>query len=457
MDVILVVEDNSSLRKVLCQVLARDGFSVLDAESAEASHEILESHPVSCVLCDFKLPGADGIALLKMVREAHPHLPFVIMTAFGSVDIAVEAMKSGATDFISKPFEPRSLAPMLREVIQHNRILDRSSFTRKGLQHSIVTQSPKMERILAQAQQVARVDTSVLLLGESGTGKEVLARYIHEHSPRHDKPFIALNCGAIPAELLESEFFGHESGAFTGATQTRQGVLEVASEGTVFLDEVGEMPPSLQVKLLRALQEHEIRRVGGSATIKIAPRIVAATNRSMEEALESGAMREDFYFRLAVVTFALPPLRDRVEDIRPLMERFINHFRSMMGREDLEICPLALDILESYSWPGNIRELENVIERAVLLADTEIRPEHLGIQLHLDLKALEEATRTLPEIAARAVQHAEVEAIMRALKITNGNKTKAAQVLGVSYKTLLHKVKEYRLEQDPVGLASKEF
>ncbi len=457
MDLILVVEDNSSLRKVLCQVLARDGFSVLDAETAEAAHELMRSHAVSCVLCDFKLPGTSGLDLLRIVRETHPHLPFVIMTAFGSVDIAVEAMKSGATDFVSKPFEPRSLAPMLREVIQHKRILDRSSFTRKGMQHSIVTQSPKMERILAQARQVAKVDTSVLLLGESGTGKEVLARYIHEHSLRHDKPFIALNCGAIPAELLESEFFGHEAGAFTGATQARQGVLEAASEGTVFLDEVGEMPPSLQVKLLRALQEREIRRVGGNTTIKATPRIVAATNRSMEEALESGAMREDFYFRLAVVTFSLPPLRKRVEDIKPLMERFITHFRGMMGREELKISPLAADILESYSWPGNIRELENVIERAVLLAGDEIRPEHLGIHLHLDLKALEEATRTLPEIAARAVQQAEVEAIMRALKITNGNKTKASQVLGVSYKTLLHKVKEYKLEQGEAEASSKGF
>jgi DNA-binding NtrC family response regulator len=455
MDSILVVEDNTSLRNVLCQVLARDGFSVLDAGSAEDARELMQSHSVSCVLSDFKLPGASGLDLLRVVREAHPHLPFVLMTAFGSVEIAVQAMKSGATDFVSKPFEPSSLAPMLREVIQHNRIFDRSSFVRKGMQHCIVTQSPKMERIMAQARQVAKVDTSVLLLGESGTGKEVLARYIHEHSPRHDKPFIALNCGAIPAELLESEFFGHEAGAFTGATQTRQGILEAASEGTVFLDEVGEMPSSLQVKLLRALQEHEFRRVGGNTTIQATPRIVAATNRSMDQALESGTMREDFYFRLAVVTFALPPLRERVEDIRPLMERLISHFRGMLGRDELKISPLAVDILESYSWPGNVRELENVIERAVLLAEDEIRPEHLGIQLHLDLKALEEATRTLPEIATRAVQQAEVEAIMRALKITNGNKTKAAQFLGVSYKTLLHKVKEYRVEPEGVCLASR--
>jgi DNA-binding NtrC family response regulator len=445
MDVILVVEDNESLRNVLCRVLVREGFSVLDAETAEAAQEILRSHSVSCVLSDFKLPQAHGLALLKSVREVHPNLPFIIMTAFGSIDIAVEAMKLGASDFINKPFDPESLAAMIRQVMKHNRILDRSFCRRKGAPHAILTNSPKVERILSHARQVAKVDTSVLLLGESGTGKEVVARYIHEHSARRDKPFIALNCGAIPAELLESEFFGHEAGAFTGATQTRPGVLESASDGTVFLDEVGEMPPLLQVKLLRALQEQEIRRVGGNAAMRVSPRMIAATNRSMEEALASGAMREDFYFRLAVVTLALPPLRERVEDIKPLMQRFINDFSVSMGREDLRICPLAVEILESYSWPGNIRELENVIERAVLLADDEIRPEHLGIQVRLDFKALEEATRTLPEIAAHAVQQAEIEAIARALRITNGNKSKAAQLLGVSYKTLLHKVREYKL------------
>jgi DNA-binding NtrC family response regulator len=440
---ILVVEDDQPLRSVLCQILVRDGFATVEADSAEAAQEHLSSSSIACVLSDFKLPQANGLELLRMVRQFSPSVPFIIMTAFGSIDIAVEAMKLGANDFISKPFDPQSLAPMLHQVIRHNRILDRVASSRRKISGAVVTKCPKLEQILTQARQVARVDTSVLLLGESGTGKEVLARYIHEHSPRHDYPFIALNCGAIPAELLESEFFGHEAGSFTGATQTRPGVLEVASEGTVFLDEVGEMPPALQVKLLRALQEREIRRVGGNTTIRAAPRIVAATNRSIEEALANGSVREDFYFRLAVVTFTLPPLRERLEDIDTLTERCINHFCAQMGRERLTVSPLVADILHAYTWPGNIRELENVIERAVLLADEEIRPEHLGIEFRLDLSALEDAIRTLPEIAAQAVQQAEAHAIERALQLTSGNKSKAAQILGVSYKTLLNKVREY--------------
>jgi transcriptional regulator with PAS, ATPase and Fis domain len=286
----------------------------------------------------------------------------------------------------------------------------------------------------------------VLLLGESGTGKEVTARYIHDHSPRAEKPFIALNCGAIPSELLESEFFGHEHGAFTGATQTRVGVLEMASEGTVFLDEVGEMSPLLQVKLLRALQEHEIRRVGGNRQIRVNPRIIAATNRSMDDALKSGAMREDFYFRIAVVTLHLVPLRERREDIRHLVELLLQHFAPVAGKEGLTIDPLAFDILEGYAWPGNIRELENVIERATLMAEGAIKAEDLGLRLSLDLHAIEEATKTLPEITAAATRRAEVEAIERALTSTGGNKTQAAEILGISYKTLLNKVREYQGE-----------
>jgi transcriptional regulator with PAS, ATPase and Fis domain len=285
----------------------------------------------------------------------------------------------------------------------------------------------------------------VLIQGESGTGKEVLARYIHDHSERHAQPFIAVNCAAIPADLLESEFFGHEAGAFTGATQSRVGVLELAHRGTIFLDEVGDMPPLLQVKLLRALQEHEIRHLGGIKQIRVTPRIIAATNRCIEEAIISGQMREDFYYRLAVVTFTLPPLRDRREDIIPLVQRSIAHFSMLLGKGEVTIDPLALEMLEAYNWPGNIRELENVIERAVLMCNQEIKPEHLGIYVRLDLDTLEEAIKTLPEITSQAVRRAEVEAIERALKMTGGNKSKAADFLGISYKTLLNKVKDYSL------------
>ena len=445
MEAILVIEDDASLREVLCTVLQTSGFSVLSAESAEESLPIFATERIDCVLADFKLPGMNGIELLRKVRETLPRVPYVLMTAFGSVAVAVEAMKSGATDYIAKPFEPSTLATMLRDVIKHNRIIDRDGAERSKKQRGFLTTSPEMEKILAQARHVARVDSSVLILGESGTGKEVLARYLHEHSARRDKPFIAVNCAAIPPDLLESEFFGHEAGAFTGATQCRVGVLELASAGTVFLDEVGDMPPLLQVKLLRALQEHEIRHVGGNKQIRVTPRIIAATNRDIEAEIASGEMRDDFYYRLAVVTFNLPPLRERKEDIMPLVERSMKHFAAMMGKENISIDPVAQDMLMTYSWPGNVRELENVIERAVIMCDHEIRAEHLGIYVRLDLAAIEESIKTLPEIASQAVRKAEVEAIERALHVTGGNKSKAADILGVSYKTLLNKVKEYNI------------
>jgi DNA-binding NtrC family response regulator len=443
METILVVEDDASLRDVLCTVLQTAGFSVLSVASAEEALPLFSSCHIDCALADFKLPTMNGIELLCKVRESLPHVPYVLMTAFGSVAIAVEAMKCGATDYIAKPFEPASLAVMLRDVIKHNRIFDRDAAEKSKRQRSFLTSAPELEKILEQARHVARVDSSVLILGESGTGKEVLARYLHDHSPRHDKPFIAVNCAAIPPDLLESEFFGHEAGAFTGATQSRIGVLELASAGTVFLDEVGDMPPLLQVKLLRALQEHEIRRVGGNKQIRVNPRVIAATNRDVEAEMLSGEMRDDFYYRLAVVTFNLPPLRGRKEDIMPLVERGVKHFAALMGKEGVTIDPVARDMLMSYGWPGNVRELENVVERAVIMCDREIRAEHLGIYVRLDLAAIEESIRTLPEITSQAVRKAEVEAIERALHVTGGNKSRAAEVLGVSYKTLLNKVKEY--------------
>ena len=291
------------------------------------------------------------------------------------------------------------------------------------------------------------MDTSVLLLGESGVGKELIARYIHEHSHRADRPFIAVNCAALPADLLESEFFGHEAGAFTGATQSRIGVLEFASEGTIFLDEIGDMPLALQVKLLRAIQEREVRRIGSNKSVKINPRIISATNRNIEEILEEGLMRDDFYYRLAVVTLEIPPLRERPEDIVALAENYLAYFAEANKKPTPKLQREALSALLGYSWPGNARELENVIERAVVLAEGEIEAKHLGINLNLDLNAIREATLSLPEISQRAAQKAEIEAISRILNQTSGNKSKAAQLLGVSYKTLLNKVKEYGIER----------
>jgi DNA-binding NtrC family response regulator len=446
MEKILLVEDTDSLREVLKSVLESEGFTVDAFSNAENAIESIKRSKYSCILSDFKLPQKNGIELLQATREISRHVPFLIMTAYGSIEIAVEAMKEGANDFITKPFEPDYLITVIKEVLKHNRIFDRNTLGRSRHERPFLTKNPAVLEVLKQVNKVSKVDTSVLILGESGTGKELIARSIHQNSPRKDKPFIAVNCAAMPAELLESEFFGHEAGSFTGATQTRLGVFEVASEGTIFLDEIGDMPLQLQVKCLRALQEREIKRVGGNRNIKINPRIIAATNHNIEEALAVGTLREDFYYRLAVISFNMLPLRDRREDIDILVEHYLDVFSKEMGKEGVNISKEATKTLKTYHWPGNARELENVLERAVILADREICNEHLGINIDINLQAIEDAAVTLHEISGKAAKRAEVDLISKTLNRTMGNKSKAAQILGVSYKTLLNKLKEYGIE-----------
>ena len=446
MEKILLVEDVDSLRDVLTSILQEEGYQVDAFPDAESAIESVRRNNYACVLADFKLPGKNGIELLRETREISKQVPYIIMTAYGSIEIAVEAMKFGANDFLTKPFEPQILTSVIKDIIAHRRIIDRTNFDRSKKERPFITKDAKVQKIIQQVHKVANVDTSVLILGESGTGKELIARMIHEHSQRKDKPFIAVNCAAMPAELLESEFFGHEAGSFTGATQTRVGVFELASEGTIFLDEIGDMPLPLQVKCLRALQEKEIKRVGGNKNIKINPRIISATNHDIEEALAAGTLRDDFYYRLAVVSFILPPLRERRDDVELLVRHYISHFQNVMAKNDLTVSKPALDFLLRYSWPGNARELENVIERAVILAENEIKVEHLGINPNIQLESISDAAVTLHEIANNAAKRAEVDLITRTLNQTMGNKTKAAQILGVSYKTLLNKVKEYNIE-----------
>lgn len=442
---ILIVEDSDSLRSVLKTVLENEGYEVVACPNAEEALQALRSKTFSCILADFKLPGKNGLDFLREAREIVKSVPFLIMTAYGSIDIAIQAMKSGANDFVTKPFEPQTLVSIIAEMIEHKRIIDRSLGVRGRRERSFITQDPVTEKLLYQARKVAHVDSSVLILGESGTGKELVARYIHEHSSRSDKPFVAVNCAALPSELLESEFFGYEAGAFTGATQTRIGVLELASEGTIFLDEVGDMPLSLQVKLLRALQEGEIKRIGSNKTLKVHPRVIAASNHNMEEAIKEGYIREDFYYRLAVVSFTVPPLRERKADIKVLTNYFVDYFCNVNGKKPLTLDADSWRLLENYSWPGNTRELENVIERACIMAEDQIKLENLGLNLGSSLDSLSDSSASLTEIASRAARKAEVDLITRILSQTLGNKTKAAQLLGVSYKTLLNKVKEYNI------------
>lgn len=447
MERILIVEDVDSLREVLCSVLASEGFEVVSCGSAEQALDHLNdaSNTFDCILADFRLPKMNGIDLLKQVRSIHPSVPYLIMTAYGSIDIAIEAMKLGANDFLCKPFEPTVLKSVIHDVITHRRIVAREHglSTRRG--RVFQSAHPSMDHILNQARKVAAVDSSVLILGESGTGKELLARFIHEHSSRRDKPFIAINCAALPAELLESEFFGHEAGAFTGATQSRSGVFEIGSDGTIFLDEIGDMPLQLQVKLLRALQEREIKRLGGSKPIKVNPRIISATNHNVEEAIQTGSLREDFYYRLAVISFTIPPLRERPSDIESLANYFLSYFSERLNKP-LSLDDEALAMIKAYHWPGNARELENVIERASILAEKTVCKDHLGVSLKFDHESMDEAQTSLTAIATHAARQAEIELIKRTLQKTRGNKTKAAHLLGVSYKTLLNKVKEYEIQ-----------
>jgi len=446
MDKVLIVEDTDTLRDVLVSLLEDKGYSVDAFESAEEALEAIKHNIYTCILSDFKLPGKNGIELLKETREISKTVPFVIMTAFGSIDISVEAMKLGANDFLTKPFEPDTLCTVIQDVIKYRRIIDRSSGIKTRRERRFLTENPRTQKLLYQAKKVAQVNTSVLILGESGTGKELIARYIHEHSQRSDKPFIAINCAALPEDLLESELFGHEAGAYTGATQKRIGVFEYATEGTIFLDEIGDMPQQLQVKLLRALQENEIKRVGSNKTIRVNPRIISATNHNIEVALNNGTIRDDFYYRVAVVTLTPPPLRERPEDIDLLIGHYIDYFCNATGKQKLSLGKEAKDLIKKYRWPGNTRELENVMERAVILAESVIAPEHLGIRLDLDFDAREETSTTLQEISAQAAKKAEMAAISRILNQTMGNKAEAARILGVSYKTLLNKVKDYEIK-----------
>lgn len=442
---ILVVEDDDSLRAVLESFLAHHGYMVDACVDVDSALRLLQKKNYECILSDFKLRGKTGVDLLRAVRELHPNLPYLIMTAFGSINLAVEALKCGANDFITKPFEPELLTRMIDDLVLHRKVVDRAVGTGMRRERTFVSRSPAIESLLRDARKVARVDSSVLIRGESGTGKELIARFIHAHSARADKPFVAINCAAIAPELLESELFGHEAGAFTGATQGRIGFFEYASEGTIFLDEVGDMPLPLQVKLLRTLQENEIRRMGSNRTIRINPRVICATNRNLEDLVASKQIREDFFYRIAVVTLSVPALRERPEDIDLLVDYFIEECGAKVGKRSLKVDPLARELLQQYYWPGNARELENVIERAVVLTESVILPDHLGIDVRLDFSALDDTKRSLLDISQHAAREAEIEIIEQTLRRTRGNKARAAELLGISYKTLINKVKEYRL------------
>src|SRR5271166_1835055 len=370
---VLIVDDEPNLRKILSAQLSRDGYDVMTANDGEEGLAALKDHHIDLVITDLKMPKVDGMTLLKKALEEDPELPVVMITAHGTVDTAVEALKSGAFDYLTKPFDKDEVRQIVAKALKTKELSGAeasATTTASGARFGIIGGSPGITDLYNILERVADTPTTILITGESGTGKELVARALHDHSSRKDKPFIKVNCAAIPKELIESELFGYERGAFTGAVSSKPGRFELANGGTLFLDEIGEIPIEMQVKLLRALQESEFERVGGIKTIRVDVRLVAATNRELRKLIASGSFREDLFYRLNVVPIHLPALRERTSDIALLVEHFLVKFNERLKKKVESVHREALDLLVAYPWPGNIRELENVIERAVLFCDT---------------------------------------------------------------------------------------
>jgi DNA-binding NtrC family response regulator len=451
---ILLAEDKESLRRVLRLTLERAGYSVTEAADARAAVAEISRVPHKIVLTDLRMPDGSGIDVLRATKSADSDVPVIVMTAYGSIDEAVQAMKDGAHDFLQKPVDSNHLLLLVERALEQSRlrtenILLREEWSKRYGFPRIIGESESIKRAVGETQRVAQTDATVLLLGESGTGKELFARAVHHLSPRRDKPFVAINCAAIPETLIENELFGHERGAFTGAGDRRQGKFELAATGTVFLDEIGELPLAVQGKLLRAIEEKSIDRIGGRAPVPVDVRVVAATNKDLRAAVEANEFRGDLFFRLAVFPIDIPPLRERGEDV-VLLAR---HFAAEIGKEtrgfEATLADSSISGLRAHRWPGNVRELENAIERACILADSsELQPRDLGLVAGAaqDPKSFGfDLSGTLSDATERAVRMIERQKIADILAQNDGNKTRAAEALDVSYKTLLTKIKEYNL------------
>jgi DNA-binding NtrC family response regulator len=448
---VLIVDDEPSIRKVLTAHLARLGHEVVSASDGAEAIARLSEEPYQVVVSDLKMPVVDGMALLRWVSDNQPGLPLILITAHGTVETAVQALKAGAFDYISKPFDQDELNHVVSKALSHERKGARRLQPTPGARDAIVGRTAVMRAIFQLVEKVAPSPTTVLITGESGTGKELVARALHDGSPRRDAPFIQINCGAIPESLFEAELFGYERGAFTGAVHSKPGRFELAHGGTLFLDEVGELPRDMQVKILRALQERRVDRVGGVQPIEVDVRVVAATNRDLGEAVRDGAFREDLFYRLNVVPIHLPPLRERAEDIPLLVEHFLARFNERLGKGVLTVEPDALAALLAHRWPGNIRELENLMERTVLLAEgPRIAARDLvGVPAGAAPAAAEEDLDELDLKEYVRVHTAQLERarIRRVLETVDGNVTRAARRLGISRKSLQTKMKEYGLRE----------
>ncbi len=450
---VVIVEDNATMRLGMEETLRRAGYQVTAFSNGPEALKHLEKQPVSIVITDLKMEPLDGLAVLEQVKARWPESEVILISAYGTVETAVKAMQMGAADFLTKPFSPEELRVRVRKVqqgIQQRQALAKLSDENRLLQEElgapyrgIIGRSASMQEIYRLIERVAREDSTVLIEGESGTGKELVARAIHRRSPRREKPFIRVNCGALNDNLLESELFGHEKGAFTGAIRRKRGRFELADGGTLFLDEIGDVSPAMQIKLLRVLQEQEFERVGGEETIRVNVRIIAATNRNLRELIARGEFREDLYYRLSVIPVQLPPLRERREDIPLLVNHFLERLCQERNHSKPEISPEGMELLQNYSWPGNIRELENVLERLLVISpDNRFSPEliarHLGnIQnttVNYQHLPLDEALHTF-----------EKNLLLHALKKAGGIKNRAAKLLGIRTSTLYYKLEKYGL------------
>ncbi|MCS6786247.1 MAG: sigma-54 dependent transcriptional regulator [Thiobacillaceae bacterium] len=445
---ILLIDDEAIALANLTHVLEREGYRVTACRDGQTGLAALAAGDIDVVLTDLRMPGIDGLEVLHRVRADRPDVPVIVITGHAAVDSAVEAMKAGAYHYLAKPFRLAEARELVRSALEFARLKRENRELRhrvEGLKnpYTIVTQDLAMQRLLETARRVAGTDASVVIQGESGTGKELLARYIHQHSRRSAGPFVAFNCGALTEELAAAELFGHEKGAYTGAVARRVGLIEAAAGGTLFLDEVAELAPSVQVKLLRALQEREVLRLGAVTPVPVDVRVIAASNRDLRQLVESGGMRADLYFRLNVVNLALPPLRERRDDIPLLAYHFLRKFAAAMDRPVCTIAPEALTHLTEYDYPGNVRELANFIERGVALAEGEVLgkehlPQHLG---RLAVRVYAPPLATAP----KTLQEQERELILQALQLAGGNRSEAARMLGIDRVSLWRKLKKYGL------------
>ncbi len=451
---ILIIDDEENMQHMLSSMLKRSGYRVDTASNGLEGLKKIEVVSYDFILCDVKMPKMDGMAFLKAMQNKIDNVSIIMMSAYGTVDTAIRAMKLGAYDYISKPFKTDEVYLTLKKAEERERLKQENVALKAHIEKiedtyrfsKMVAGSGKMQAVFRLAKKVAQYDTTVLIIGESGTGKELVARGIYISGKRSKKPFVTINCGEIPENLLESELFGYQKGAFTGADQNKRGLFEEADQGTIFLDEIGEMPVLLQVKLLRVLQEMEIRPIGSSKIKKIDVRVIAATSKNLEFEIKNGRFRKDLYYRLNVLSISLPPLRDRREDIPLLCRHFINRFSKSLNKETKEISPQAMSIMIEHDWPGNVRELENAIERAIVLSESHLlSPEHFPPRLsHTPGMAI--PSESLEGYSLKQEKKRMEKAfIEKALEETHGNRTKASQLLEISHPSLLSKIKKYNI------------